>query len=228
METNTIKNHFESEAKEFDEVIKNLIPYYNQMVEALVLSIPFDKNMEINVIDLGCGTGTISKAVKTSFPNAKITCVDLAENMILMAKDKLRDFQGIKYLQGDFNNFIFPEKYNVVISSLALHHLISDEDKKDFYKKIYENLTDNGFFCNADVVLGSNDFNTELYMEKWKEYMIKNVGKDETENKWVPKYYEEDKPIDLMKHFSFMEEIGFKEFDIYWKYYNFSVYGGKK
>lgn len=228
MEISTIRNHFETEAKEFDEVIQNLIPYYNQMVEALVLSIPFDVNEAIDIIDLGCGTGTISKAVKARFPNARITCIDLAENMLLMAKEKLKDFEDINFLQGDFNNFVFPKKYHVVISSLALHHLVTDEDKKNFYENIYENLNDGGYFCNADVVLGTNDFNTNLFMEKWKEFMIKNVGKEDTENKWIPKYYEEDKPTTLMRHFSLMKDIGFNDFDVFWKYYNFCVYGGKK
>ena len=37
---NLVKEHFESEAKEFDGIILNLIPYYNQMIESLVMAIP--------------------------------------------------------------------------------------------------------------------------------------------------------------------------------------------
>ena len=56
-----IRNHFEEEAKEFDEIILKLIPFYEEMIEALVLSIPFEKESEIEVIDLGCGTGIIDR-----------------------------------------------------------------------------------------------------------------------------------------------------------------------
>ena len=38
-----IKKHFEEEAKEFDETIIKLIPYYRQMLDALITSIPFDR-----------------------------------------------------------------------------------------------------------------------------------------------------------------------------------------
>ena len=225
---NLVKEHFESEAKEFDGIILNLIPYYNQMIESLVMAIPFEVNDRIKVIDLGCGTGTISKKVKERFLNAEITCVDLAESMLKMSKEKLKNFEGISYKQGDFNEFEFEENYHVVISSLALHHLETDEDKKKFYKKIYKALDENGVFYNADVIIGENSYNQELFMEKWKEFMAKNVGIDEIENKWIPKYLEEDKPTKINSHKYMLENIGFSDFDVLWKYYNFAVFGATK
>ena len=84
-----IKRHFEEEAKEYDGIILKLIPLYPRMLDALVSAIPFDTSEPIRVIDLGCGTGTISQRVLAAFPNARVTCLDLAENMIEMAKVKL-------------------------------------------------------------------------------------------------------------------------------------------
>lgn len=75
-----IKNHFDEEAEKYDSIIKNLIPYYHQMVEALVNTLPFGHSENIEVIDLGCGTGTILRAVKDVYPKAKIACLDIAAN----------------------------------------------------------------------------------------------------------------------------------------------------
>jgi len=144
--TEKIKNHFEDEAKEFDEIILNLIPYYKQMVEALVLSIPFDKEENIEVIDLGCGTGTLASSIKQRFKNSQITCLDIADNMISVAKTKLEKFRDIRYIVSDFYKFNFYKDYDVIVSSLALHHLADDEDKKMFYRKIYDSLTNRGVF----------------------------------------------------------------------------------
>ncbi len=155
---NRIKKYFEDEAQEFDQIILNLIPFYHEMFEALVLTVPFDRNREIRVIDLGCGTETVAKKVKETFPNAKITCLDLAENMIKIARIKMQKYENVNYLDGDFYNFKFSKEYDVFLASLALHHLLIDEDKKQFYKKIFDNLSDGGVFYNADVVLGTNDF----------------------------------------------------------------------
>jgi tRNA (cmo5U34)-methyltransferase len=223
---NRIKNHFESEAEEFDSIILKLIPYYSEMVEALALLIPFGRNDSIKVIDLGCGTGTISKSIIEKFPNARITCLDIAENMIGMARMKLNKYENISYSTGDFSSYEFNEKYDVIVSSLALHHLAADNDKKIFYTKIYNALNENGVFYNADVVLGSNDYNQDVYMKKWKEYMNKTVPAEEIDKKWIPKYYEEDRPARLISQLEWLKETGFRDIDIIWKYYDFAVYGG--
>jgi len=222
----TVKDHFEKEADEFDKIILNLIPHYPEMIEALVLSIPFEKDQQIKVIDLGCGTGTIAYKIKTTFPHSQISCLDIAENMIKMAQIKLGE--NSDYYINDFYGFNFDKKYDVIISSLALHHLADDEDKKMFYRKIYNALTDNGIFYNADVVLGSNNHLQDLYMAKWKIFMEKTVSLDEIEKKWMVKYKAEDRPTSLINHIDWLKEIGFKNIDVVWKYYNYCVYGGYK
>ncbi|WP_310601552.1 class I SAM-dependent methyltransferase [Anaerosporobacter sp.] len=226
MRTEQIKTHFEEEAKEYDIIIQKLIPHYNEMIDALVSIIPFSKDSNFTMIDLGCGTGTISKAVKTSFSNVDITCVDVAENMLEIAKDKIGG--DVNCIQADFNTFQFPKKYNLIVSSLALHHLETDNDKKEFYKKIYSALTDDGIFINLDVVLGSDEKLQKVYIDKWKEFMLQNVSEEEVANKWLPNYYAEDRPTQLVTHLAMLKECGFSYIDVVYKYYNYAVYMGKK
>jgi len=221
-----IKTHFEEEAETFDKTILKLIPYYTEMIDALVLSIPFNRDEPIGVIDLGCGTGTVARKIKDGFPNAKISCLDIAENMINIAQKKL-DGCADCYVS-DFYKFEFDKKYDVIVSSLALHHLENDEDKKMFYRKIYDALNDNGVFYNADAVLGSSDRLQDLYLTKWKAFMNRAVSLDEIENKWMVNYRTEDRPTRLMNHLNWLTNIGFNDVDVVWKYYNFAVYGGCK
>ena len=102
------------------------------MISCMVSVIPFDNSEEFRVLDMGSGTGNITKAVKEKYPNSKISCIDIAENMIRMAQIKLKDYTDIEYYIGDFSEFNFNEKYDVIVSSLALHHVRTDEDKKKF------------------------------------------------------------------------------------------------
>lgn len=225
---NKIKDHFEQEAHEFDEIIIKLIPYYPQMLEALVSSIPFDHGKKIKVIDLGCGTGTISKKIKEKYLCANITCLDFAENMVEISKIKLKKFSDIKYIIADFNNYHFEDTYDLIVSSLSLHHLVTDNDKIAFYKKIYETLNPDGIFINADVILASNSSLQKNYLEQWKSFMQKNVSIEEINNKWIPKYKEEDRLAKLINQLIWLKDIGFKDVDVIWKYYNFAVYCGFK
>ena len=58
--------------------------------------------------------------------------------------------------------------------------------------------------------------------------MRRKISEDEIQNKWILKYYQEDYPDKLSDQIKWLEEIGFKETDVIWKYYNFAVYGGRK
>jgi tRNA (cmo5U34)-methyltransferase len=196
------------------------------MIDALVSVIPFSDEKTFSMIDLGCGTGTISQSVKSRFSNVKITCVDIAEKMLEIAKDKLDG--NIICIQADFNKFEFPEKYDLILSSLALHHLENDSDKFAFYEKIYSALNQNGIFINIDVVLGSDDALQDVYMKKWKEFMSKNVSDEEINSKWIPTYYAEDRPTQLTSHLDMLKNSGFSSIDVIYKYFNYAVYIGKK
>jgi tRNA (cmo5U34)-methyltransferase len=179
-----IKQHFEEEAQEFDAIIRRLIPNYEQMVDALVTALPFNQSQPIRVVDLGCGTGTIARRIKDVYPLAQITCVDIAEKMLQIAQVKLGEAgDDLRYQLANFEDYEFDTTYDVAVSSLALHHLVSDDDKIKFYKKIYDCLTLGGVFYNADVILGSSSDLQERYMEKWREYMRLKVSTEEIEQK---------------------------------------------
>lgn len=221
-----IASHFEEEAKEYDDIILRLIPNYKLMVESLVSVIPFDTNHFFSMIDLGCGTGTISRMVKDQFPNVEVTCVDISNNMLDIANEKLKGNTNL--IQANFYDFEFPHKYDVIVSSLALHHLETDRDKLSFYHKIFSALNKYGIFINIDVVLGSDESLTQIYLEKWRSYMYQSSSEDEVDNKWLPNYYAEDRPASMTAHLSMLEQSGFSCIDIVYKYYNYAVYLAKK
>lgn len=225
---NQIREHFEAEAKEFDGIIIKLIPYYDQMIGALIDTIHFDKGAAIRIIDLGCGTGTIAKKISEKYPNSKIVCLDIASNMIEIAKHKLSKHKDTQFITGDFAKIEFENKFDVVVSSLALHHLENDKEKKEFYTKIYNVLTDSGLFYNADVVLASTAYLQDVNINRWIEFINKSLPMDEILNKWIPTYRAEDRPAKLTDQLKWLEGIGFRSVDTVWKYYNFCVYGGLK
>jgi tRNA (cmo5U34)-methyltransferase len=223
-----VKKHFEEEASEFDDIILKLVPHYNQMIDALVSAIPFKNTDSINIIDLGCGTGYVSMNIKERFPNSKLTCLDFSENMIAQAKIRMNKYRDVNFILKDIRKFEFDKKYDAVVSSLALHHLETKKDKIKFYKKIFNALEPEGIFYNADIILGSNNTLHELYVTRWKDFMAKSLPGDEIEDTWMAKHHREDRPEVLMDQMSWLNDIGFKEIDIVWKYYNFAVYGGTK
>jgi len=225
-QTERIKLHFDDAAKMFDTFIQNLIPHYNDMLDIVTAIIPFDEAADFEVIDLGCGTGTVSYCIKKRFKNARITCMDISENMLQIAAVKVGD--PISCLCKDLNTFKFDKKYDVVVSSLALHHLETDAAKYEMYEKIYGGLKENGIFINLDILLGSNEGLQSLNMEKWIAFMEQNVSSNEIYEKWLPNYYADDRPTSLIAHLNLMEKSKFKEIDVIYKYFNYAVFCGRK
>jgi tRNA (cmo5U34)-methyltransferase len=227
MTSNRVREHFEQEAREFDELILRLIPRYDEMLGAMISAIPFSPDRPIRVIDLGCGTGTLALRVKKQFPHARITCLDFAENMLVLARAKLAGHEGIAFEQADFRTYIFNDAYDVAVSSLALHHLETDEDRKDFYRRLYEALAPGGMFWNADAALGATPAMNRMYMEKWKDYMRLTMSEREIEDRFA-KDSQEDHPAKLADHFHWMEAAGFIAPEVIWKYFYCGVFGAHK
>ena len=222
-----IKKHFESEARIFDANFFKILPFYHEMISALVSCVPFKKGVKIRALDLGCGTGNITKALKERYPGASVLCVDLAENMLALARSKLSGFKRVEYWLGDIRSLDYSKKYNVIISSLALHH-VEEKEKGVLYRKIYGALTKGGVFYNADLIVASNNYLAGMYLEKWKAFMRRSFSVSKINNVILKHKDDEDRPVKLATEMAFLDKAGFKDLDVVWKYYNFAVYGGKK
>ncbi|MFA5394346.1 MAG: methyltransferase domain-containing protein [Candidatus Ratteibacteria bacterium] len=221
-----IKKHFSSEAGEFDSIITDRIPFYGLFIKALVNILPFKKDEAIKVVDLGCGTGTVAYHVKEKFSNAEVACVDFSPEMLASARKKLGRYTNIFYYASDVLEFDFTG-YDAVLSSLCLHHIGSEKEKKDFFKKVYKEISQEGVFYIYDVVLASNGALHDVCLEEWKRYMGERLSPEDIEET-VRKYRREDRPFALMDELKWLEEAGFKDVDVICKFYNGAVYGGIK
>lgn len=220
---------FEQEAKDFDYIIPLLIPFYNKIYEMLIETIPLPTQKTFKILDIGCGTGTLAKKLKENFPLSQITCLDFANNMIEIAKNKLSEYQNdIRFVIGDFNDIEFHDKYDVIVSCFALHHIPSDKEKIKTYQNIYRNLNKGGLFLTADIVLGTNNYTKHLYFEKWKNFMRQSFSNNIIEEELLPKYQAGDNPVELFSHLKWLEKSGFSDIETVWKYFNFAIWGGKK
>jgi tRNA (cmo5U34)-methyltransferase len=222
-----VKSHFQEEAEIFDGLIKTLIPHYEEMIEALAGVLPFHPKEHVSILDLGSGTGNVSLAIKKRFPQAHITCLDLAENMIQNTRHKLAEYSDVSYVVGDLRDLEAMEEYDAVVSSLAIHHL-SRQEQKAFYTQIYAALKEGGVFYNADNLLSSSEHLNQFYLKKWKEFMFQYHSPEEVESVWLARHDQEDNTQPLADHLDWLKEAGFRDLDVVWKHYYFGVYGGSK
>ncbi len=109
------------------------------------------------ILDLACGTGTLSITIKKSFPESNIYGIDADEEILRMARAKATKFQvGINFEQGFSDDLPFADDtFDRVFSTLAFHHL-SHERKIGTIKEILRVLKNDGEFHLADYGLPRN------------------------------------------------------------------------
>jgi tRNA (cmo5U34)-methyltransferase len=226
--SNQVRDHFEREAEEFDTLIARLIPRYGEMIQALVSAVPFPAECALGVVDLGAGTGSVALSIKRRFPRARITCVDFSPNMLVVAKRRLAGCHDVRFIEADVTDYRFAGECHAVVSSLALHHIQAENQKRDLYRRIHAALVPGGVFWNADAVLATSASLQELYMEKWKQHMRRTVPEKEIEETWMVKHAAEDHPRKLLDELRWLSEVGFGETDVIWKEFYFAVFGARK
>lgn len=222
-----VADHFQTEARGFDARVIRIVPYYREMLDALVNSLPFPPAKPIRVLDLGCGTGTVAYVVKSRFPRAAVHCVDLVPRMLELAAKKLRGFSGVSFEQADFSRYRIAGKYDAVVTSLALHHLETDADKAAMHRKIYRALVPGGVFASADITVSPRPFLQRYYLNQWAAFILRSLPQRELDANYR-RYRLEDRPSVLLPELRRLERTGFRHVEILWKRYNFATYAAYK
>jgi tRNA (cmo5U34)-methyltransferase len=126
----------------------------------------------------------------------------------------------------DYTYHDFQESFDLIVSSLSIHHL-KHQDKQILYQKIYNLLNPEGIFLNADQVLGPNQASEEEYQRNWLE-KIDAGSLSEAEKKTILDRMQLDNPATLKENITWLKNIGYREVDVFYKYYNFCIIYGKK
>lgn len=147
----SVVNKFNQKAKEYDSERRALIPCFDDFYGIAIDCIDF-KGDNPKVLDLGAGTGILSQFLLEKYPNAEIVLIDLAEEMLKEAEKRFEGNDNISFICDDYITHEFNTKFDIIISSLSIHHLTGTE-KKVLIEKYYDLLNDGGNFVNADQVL---------------------------------------------------------------------------
>lgn len=117
------------------------------MVEALV-------GPEPRVLDLACGTGSITDRLLQRFPKATSTGVDLDPALLAIAEGTFADDDRVTFVTADlkdpgWTSQLPHDSYDAVLTATALHWLFS-EPLAALYEQLGGIVADGGVFMNAD------------------------------------------------------------------------------
>ena len=86
-----------------------------------------------NMLELGPGTGQLTRLLTERFPEVPIDAVDLAEKMVQHSQAKFSKIPQIRWMVGDAQTYWGGDRYPLIVSSSALHWVTD-------LKKTFENI----------------------------------------------------------------------------------------
>ena len=171
--------------------------FYSNVNKELINSL--DIKSDLKIVDLGCGSGGISKIITDKLNdvncvNSSIVAVDSSEISLREAKANLRSVSDtmITFVQSRYEEFSskIKDKVDLVVLCNAIHYV---DDKELVIKDVMKILKPGGkFVFNSSFFDGAHPEHTHGFYRKWmfkamriltKEYKTRPVKADKIESR---------------------------------------------
>jgi len=226
MNIEQIAERFSQTAKEYDEQRKLFLPCFDDYYGLSVSFLKRTRNDIRKILDLGAGTGLLTKRLYDEYPNANYTLVDISEQMLEVARQRFSGLKNFNYLILDYSTDLPREKFDLIASALSFHH-IENEDKLLLYSNIYNVLEEGGCLLNLDQFNASSDEMNEKYNNYWYEYINTSGIALENKEAWL-KRRELDRENTIDETKQLLLKVGFKNVECIYNYLKFGVIYAEK
>jgi tRNA (cmo5U34)-methyltransferase len=206
---------FNLRAGTYDEHMREVVASLADFYASVSAPIPCTARA-IEVLDLGCGTGLELSGLFARAPQARVTGIDLSQEMValLLAKYPAQRAQ-IGITLGSFLSLpLGTGAFDVALSVMAMHHLLPD-DKLILYRKIRAALKPGGLYVEGDYVE-----RPELEV-RWRADYLALKGMHGLRGDGL---YHYDIPCSLQSEEQLFREAGFAEFSVLWQEGTAAIY----
>ncbi|MEE9369069.1 MAG: methyltransferase domain-containing protein [Pontiella sp.] len=104
------------------------------------------------ILELGSGTGLLTRLLTERFPDVPIHAVDISEKMVEHSRAKFLTDSNIKWIVDDAQTFWSGDRYPLIVSSSALHWVT---DLRATCDNIFQSLEPGGTFSLGMMLRGS-------------------------------------------------------------------------
>jgi len=179
----------------------DLISHRSEGESALLEFIPRGTR---RILDLGTGDGRLLALVRKQHPATEAVAIDFSPAMLDEARKRFSGDPTVTVVEHNLDALL-PGlgKFEAVISSFAIHHLMH-ERKKELYAEVYRLLNTGGVFCNLEHVSSASE---RLH----EEFLLRIGFTVETEDP-------SNKLLDFETQLGWLREIGYADVDCHWKW----------
>ncbi|MDR0232731.1 MAG: class I SAM-dependent methyltransferase [Dysgonamonadaceae bacterium] len=220
MDINKIQEQFNSVAKKYDNRRRYLIPCFDDFYKSSISLLKYYRDDFKTIVDLGAGTGLLTKEMYELYPNAHYILIDIANDMLKIAEERLKGLDNFEFMEHNYVEDIPVKNCDLICSALSIHHLENDE-KEALYKNIYKKLDGSGCFINLDLFLGETETIENLYNTWWYDYIV-HSGITVEKAAWE-KSRELDKENTIPETIKLLKNSGFRTVECIYSFMKFGV-----
>lgn len=183
-----------------------------------------------HLLDVGCGAGNYALRLLREIPDLSVDLVDLSQPMLDRARQRVgAATRGVvTTIQADIRDLeLAPERYDVVVTGAALHHLRTEAEWEAVFAAVYRSLTPGGSFWLSDLITHDIEAVQAMMWRRYGDYLTEL--KDAAYRDHVFAYIErEDTPRSLTYQIEMLRRVGFRQLDVLHKTSVFAAFGGIK
>mgnify|MGYP001236860925 CR=1 FL=1 len=218
----------EKVANIFDDMISRSVPFYQETQQmTLSLATRFAQK-KTKIYDIGCSTGNVLKGLYTMIPDNSIELIgiDNSPAMLDQSRGKLATIEKgtekrIKLVFANISKKVQVENASVVIMNYTLQ-FVPTILRQTVVGQIYDGLIRGGCLILVEKILGNSNQLDQVFIDLYYRYKRKQ-GYSEKE---IIQKHEALKdfliPNQMDENISLLKKCGFKNYDIFFKWYNFA------
>ena len=145
----TLEEQFDLIAREYDAGRRKFIACFDDFYDRTTALIAACFPAPERILDLGAGTGLLSRYYLRHFPRAEYVLVDAAPGMLQVARERFAGLANFRFLVEDYTRTLPEGPFDWMVSALSIHHL-EPERKAALFRAIHAALPPGGVFINYD------------------------------------------------------------------------------
>ena len=157
--------------------------YYTGCAQSL------DLTGDEKIIDFGCGPGLVSRYLADSVPQGNVTCVDVSEDAIELAKNRLRKYPNTDFILGDIRDAGLPlHSYDIIFLNFVYFH-VDESISHAIMKHLKDLLKKNGRMVIRNAVGDKWEISSGQIIKEMKEAGLNEIKSEMTKSLFVVPTY---------------------------------------
>jgi tRNA (cmo5U34)-methyltransferase len=215
----------ETVAAVFDDMVSRSVPQYAEIQRMLVELGAYFATEGSNIYDLGCSTGTSLALLHQALPvKCNLYGIDSSDEMLQKCRSKLETVglgDAINLRCEDLDRHISIENASVVMLVLTLM-FVRPLNRERLMAEIYRGMNENGCLLLVEKVLGDGSLFNRLFIERYYAFK-RRMGYSELEISQKREALENVLiPYRLQENRDLLLKAGFREVEVFFKWYNFA------